>query len=144
MPKSGPYKATPDEWKAALKARIEELGWSYTQLAEKVGISRAAISHIINTSLASSHKDAIEEAVGGLGGKKAEQGWKAAEVAAAKEKLATRSAAPAAPRSAADVAELLSYFQELSPAHKARVVERARTLWEEEHLDPSSSPKESV
>lgn len=128
MPKAGPYTATPDEWKAALKARLEELDWSYTDLAEKIGVSRAAVSHIVNTGLASSHVDAIEHAVGGLK-KKAEQAWKAAEVAAAKEKLAKP---PAAPRPAADVAELLSYFQELSPEHKARVVERARTLWEEE------------
>jgi transcriptional regulator with XRE-family HTH domain len=127
MPKAGPYTATPDEWKAALKARLEELDWSYTDLAEKIGISRAAVSHIVNTGLASSHVEAIERAVGGLN-KKTEQAWKAAEVAAAKEKLAK----PAAPRPAADVAELLSYFQELSPEHKARVVERARTLWEEE------------
>jgi transcriptional regulator with XRE-family HTH domain len=128
MPKAGSYTATPDEWKAALKARLEELGWSYTELAEKIGISRAAVSHIVNSGLASSHVEAIERAVGGLK-KKAEQAWKAAEVAAAKEKLAK---SPAAPRPAADVAELLSYFQELSPEHKARVVERARTLWEEE------------
>ena len=128
MPKAGSYTATPDEWKAALKARLEELGWSYTDLAEKVGISRAAVSHIVNSGLASSHVEAIERAVGGLN-KKAEQAWKAAEVAAAKEKLAK---SPAAPRPAADVAELLSYFQELSPEHKARIIERARTLWEEE------------
>ena len=128
MPKAGSYTATPDEWKAALKARLEELGWSYTDLAEKIGISRAAVSHIVNSGMASSHVEAIERAVGGLN-KKAEQAWKAAEVAAAKEKLAK---SPAAPRPAADVAELLSYFQELSPEHRARVVERARTLWEEE------------
>jgi transcriptional regulator with XRE-family HTH domain len=142
MPKSGPYQATPDEWKVALKAKLDELGWTYTQLAEKVGISRAAISHIVNSSLASSHVEAIEKAVGGLNTRKAEQAWKAAEVAAAKEKLATRS--PAAPRPAAEVAELISYFQELSPEHKARVIERARTLWEEERLAPASTTKESV
>ena len=134
MPKAGPYTATPDEWKAALKARLEELDWSYTDLAEKIGVSRASVSHIMNTGLASSHVEAIERAVGGLK-KKAEQAWKAAEVAAAKEKLATRSAAPVAPRSVADVAELLSYFQELSPEHRVRVIERARTLWEEERKE---------
>jgi len=158
VPKTGPGEPTTDEWKQALKFRLEdELDWSHEDLANRVGLSRAAISHILKKGIYSAYVHKINAAVGW----KTDEDWKRCyekskkkhaeaesqkrqHVDEAKSKLLGPEEAKTEVKviagdaggpdrgSASEVVELLAFFNELRPESRARVLERARLLWEDE------------
>lgn len=63
-PKSGPAHPVTVDFKEAARLRLSALGWSQTKLADEVGVTRGAISHLFNTAKQSSLVPAIEKALG--------------------------------------------------------------------------------
>lgn len=68
MKRSGPGEGvshpTPDEWKAAVKKTLDELGWSQAELAERIGATAAALSHVLTKAKHSTLRVPIDEIIG--------------------------------------------------------------------------------
>jgi hypothetical protein len=146
VPKNGPPFQITAEWKEALAIRMRELGWTHQDLADKVEVTRPAISHLIKRAKESSLLPDIEKAVGwergpaggarlALGSRSISRGdvERLRNIVGSPDRLdllweLVRGLSP-------DQAELLWYFQRLSPENRARVLERARLLWEDEERE---------
>lgn len=147
MPKSGPAYPITEEFKKRLPKRLKELGWNYTDLAEKLGVTRSAISHLMRHGTSSGLVPEIVEAVG----------WSDDEWKETREQLARPAGAePPAGKAresseSAEVAdvigelvgELVGSFLALSSENRSRVLERIRVLREEElrHFERKNSEK---
>ncbi len=142
MPKSGPAYPITEEFKKRLPKRLKELGWNYTDLAEKLGVTRSAISHLMRHGTSSGLVPEIMEAVGW-----SDDEWKetreqlarpaGAEPLASKARESSESAEVEADAIGELVGELVGSFLALSSENRSRVLERIRVLREEElrHLE---------
>lgn len=118
-----------DSWKEALDTRLRELKWTRSDLADKIGVTRAAISHIFRRGEQSSLVPEIEKAVG----------WHRSPDQAP-HRLAEGTKGAPAPIDAnllrevfsPQAIELILYFRRLNAENKSRILERARVLCEEQ------------
>ena len=137
----GPRFPTNEEWKEAIKLRLEEIGWSYSELARQLGVTPAAITHLFAKATSSTLRPRIEDLLGWPEHGPHAPGQFPAGTAR------TAATEPTDPKATArnnvasgQLAELISYFQALNPENKVRVIERAHTLWEGEGGPPDSPP----
>lgn len=148
MPKSGPAYPITEEFKKRLPKRLKELGWNYTDLAEKLGVTRSAISHLMRHGTSSGLVPEIREAVGW-----SDDEWKetreqlerpaGAEPPASKARESSESAEVEAADAVGElVGELVGSFLALSSENRSRVLERIRVLREEELRHPERKNSE--
>lgn len=134
-PKAGPAYPIDDEWREALTIRIRELGWTHDDLADKVGVSRGAISHLIKRGIQSSLVPKIERAVG----------WDPDRRHRARPLARGTGGASVVGQVSVEVMrdllgspqqiELVTNFQQLNAGNQSNVLERVRVLLEVQQRD---------
>jgi hypothetical protein len=135
MPKSGPAHPIDEEWKAALAIRLRELGWTHQELADKVGVTRGAISHVVKRGIQSSLVPEIEKAIG----------WDT-ERRHRSPRVAQGTARPSREGQVSievmreflgspQQIELVTSYQQLDSSNQASVLERVRVLLEVQQRD---------
>lgn len=127
------------EWQDAVKLRLQNGRKSYTWLAGEVGVTRAAITHLLSKSVQSSLVPEVEKALG----------LKRDERTLAERLHEDTGAAPVHGElvrgigdtidrllGPADARELMATFAELKrPENRQRVIGFVRALWETEQAD---------
>lgn len=125
---SGERYPTDEEWKEALKLRLEELGWKNAELARRLNVTPAAITHLFKKAVSSTLRPEIEKLVG----------WPDANRPSPPSRVAIGTPRPRSLSSptrginSEQLAELISYFQALSQENRLRLLERAHALWDGE------------
>jgi transcriptional regulator with XRE-family HTH domain len=117
----GQRQATDEEFKAWLRLRLDELGWSNVELARRLGVTPGAITHLFKKAVTSTLRPKIEMLLG-----RADADAPVAGLAAG-----TRpSSSTSREAHTEQLAELISYFQSLNSENRVRLIERARSLWD--------------
>lgn len=116
---TGQRHATDEEWKEALRLRLDEIGWSQVELARRLGVTPGAITHLFKKAVTSTLRPRIEQLVG----------WPDADAPRTPTRLAAGTE-PGSDEISRQLAELIGLFQALSTANRLRLVERAHALWE--------------
>jgi hypothetical protein len=122
---SGERYPTDEEWKEALKLRLVELRWSNAELARKLDVTPAAITHLFKKAVSSTLKPEIEKLVG----------WPDVNAPSLPPRMAIGTRRPSSTGrgiNSEQLAELISYFQALSQENRVRLLERAHALWDGE------------
>lgn len=137
---------TSEEWKVALRVRLEDLGWSDGELARRLGVSPEAISYLFAKAVTSTLRPRIEELVGwprpenmprppsqlAVGSRRPAPATTSAPAPPPPPPPQTPSQEPTAAINSGQLAELISYYQALNTENKARLVERAHSLFDGE------------
>jgi hypothetical protein len=122
---TGERYPTDEEWKEVLKLRLGELGWSNAELARKLNVTPAAITHLFKKAVTSTLKPEIEKLVG----------WPDVNAHSSPSRMAIGTRRPSSTSrgiNSEQLAELISYFQALSQENRVRLLERAHALWDSE------------
>jgi hypothetical protein len=120
---SGERYPTDEEWKEALRLRLEELGWSNAELSRRLDVTPAAITHLFKKALTSTLKPQIEKLVG----------WPDQPSPPSRVAIGTpRRSSPSRGINSEQLAELITYFQALNQENRLRLLERAHALWDGE------------
>lgn len=129
---------TDEEWKEAVKLRLEFLQWSNVELARRLGVTPSAITNLFKKSRTSTLKPKIEELIGFPD---------RSAMPSPPSQFATGSRRPRAPEpeplpeplpaanreemASEQLAELILHFSALDGEGRVRLIERAHTLRDE-------------
>jgi transcriptional regulator with XRE-family HTH domain len=114
---SGQRHATDEEWKEALKLRLEVLGWSDAELARRLGVTPGAITHLFKKAVTSTLRPRIEKLTG----------WPDVPTDPP-SRFASGTRRKLAPADPGQLAELISLYQALNSDNRVRLIERAQAL----------------
>jgi transcriptional regulator with XRE-family HTH domain len=121
---SGQRHATDEEWKGALKLRLEELGWSNAEFARRLGVTPGAVTHLFKKAVTSTLRPRIEKLVG----------WPdpaPSRLAVGTRRSSDPETTPVPSKgeiNSGELAELISLYQSLNSENRVRLIERAHTL----------------